>query len=286
MKKYFFIFLLISVFFIKDLSKSLFFNKKDRINILFYGQTASLYSISLSDKIDYVINFYPDLKVLVPGGYEYYRVGALGKLIKLEHQKEILQRTFSSASSSIVDFYFYQPSPKVYYGDKLPEKTSVPGFKELFLESSNAGIFDRIYLYPQFFIAQRRNFSRINDLPTLKKNNQHYLSEEEFAKQSQGVFFNKAYRTEKRTVQILYSNKVANAALISRILEGSGIRVVDNTQENRVEKNCTVIEESDTFSKTSKDLSSFLGCRLTKGKTSLSDIIVKLGEKEKDWAVE
>lgn len=283
---YLFIFLLALALFVKDLSKSLFFNKKDRINILFYGQTASLYSISLSDNIDYVINFYPDLKVLVPGGYQYYRVGALGKLVNLEHKKGILPKTFSSASSSIVDFYFYPSLPAAYYGISNPEKTKIPGLRELFLDSSNAGIFDRIYLYSQFFVAQRRNLNRINDIPILKKNNELYLSEEEFAKQSQGIFFNKSYRTEKKTVQIVYSDKVANAVLISRILEGSGIRVVDYSQDNSAPKNCSVVEETVTFSKTSKDLSRFFGCKLTKGRSFVSDIIVRLGEKEKEWAAE
>lgn len=186
----------------------------------------------------------------------------------------------------MVDFYFYQPSAVVYYGDKLPEKTSLPGFKELFLNSSNAGIFDRIYLYSQFFAAQRKNFNQIVNLPTSKKNNEHYLSEEEFVKQTQGIFFNRSYRIEKRSVQIFYSDKAKNAALISRILEGSGVRVVDYSPDNSASDGCSVTEENESFSKTAKDLSHFFNCKLTKGKSSVSDIIIRLGEKEKDWAVE
>src|SRR5689334_15962905 len=71
--------------------------KKDRVNIVVYGQNTAFYSIGLSDAGNYIVPFYPDLKIELPGGYGMYRVGAIGKLVELEKKPDILRRSFSQA---------------------------------------------------------------------------------------------------------------------------------------------------------------------------------------------
>ena len=76
-------------------SASLFFNRPSRLNVVIYGPSTVYYSFDSQDKQNYRIQFDPEVKVDVPGGYGKYRVGSLGKLVKLEHNPEIFKKTFS-----------------------------------------------------------------------------------------------------------------------------------------------------------------------------------------------
>lgn len=269
---------------IRAFTTSLFFQKKDRINFVFYGEHPAYYSLSTQEGVSYLVYFYPDARVLVPGGYGYYRLGALGKLISLEKKRDILQKTFSSATSTTVDFYFYPSSSEIYYGQDLPTLTNVPQVLDLLFSRSNAGILNRIYLFLRVFSLERSDFTRLSSSASVEKNNQHFLNEEDFAKRLQGYFYNRSYRKERRNVQIIYSKSYSNALLTSRILEGSGIRIVDisHTEKSR---GCRVIEEAKVYSETARDLSRFFNCSLEKGKASISDIILELGDREEEWKV-
>ena len=90
-------------------------------------------------------------------------------------------------------------------------------------------------------------------------------------------------RQEKATVQIIYSNNIENANLLSRIIEGQGIRVVDISYKSDL-KTCYVIEDNDHSLKTADILTTSLSCRKKKAKTNPYDIILELGDKEKEWS--
>lgn len=255
-------------------ANSLFTRKKDRVNIVVHMQdTIAYYSISTTDDVNYLIYFYPDSKIIVPGGYKYYRFGALAKLAQLDQKQEILKKSFSSATSSFTDFYFYPVKPEVLYGRSIPKGVHFPALSDLFLTQSNANPLDRVYLSLRFFSSAKPQFTL---LPSPKL-------EEDFAKAYQGFFYRKTYRSERRLVQIVYTKKYKTADLISRILEGNGIQVVDISYGGKTYSTCNIIENSTRFSSTAKDLARFFGCELQKGKTETFDILFILGDKEDYW---
>lgn len=279
---YFGLFLLLMFFLFRSLSQSLFLQNPDRLNLLFYSENPYVLSLGNKDNVNYIINFYPDLKILVPGGYGFYRVGALGKLVYLEKKPDIYKRAFSSAASTIVNLYFYKTKNEVYYGKNEPEKIRLPGWGEALFNKSNATFFDRIFATYKLLLLKPGDFTRLD--PLIRKEKEDViLSEEDFAKEYQGFFYQKTYRNERKNVQIIYSKRTKNAELISRILEGSGIRVVDVSYKENDQKNCLVVYSKE-MTKTAKDLSYFFDCKLVKGETTLSDIIFYLANVEENWS--
>ncbi|MBI2641440.1 hypothetical protein HYW87_02485 [Candidatus Roizmanbacteria bacterium] len=279
-------------FLFKNLYSSAFFQKRDRVNVLFYGKETLLYSIGLVDSVDYVLSLPADLETIIPGGYGYYRVGALGRLVDLEKKPDLFRKSFSLLSLSFIDFYFYPSANRqmnrgaeIYFGEGLID-TGVPSITSLFLSQTNAHFFDRIYLFFRFFAKTKSQFKEISKIPTEKRADIAAFSIEKFFESSQGYFYKKSYRNEKRVVQILYTKSYETVQAISNILEGEGIRVADLSQIDKTEKGCIVWEKESVGSLTARGIATFLGCKMTKGITSPYDIIVILGEKEGEWEVD
>lgn len=272
--------LILLVFFYagKSIFSSAQHSKKDRLNIVFYGQNTNVFSIDLSDEINYVIPVDSDITVQVPGGYGDYRLGGLGKLAAWEKDPALFQRVFSYNTMLMVDFYFYPKKNSIYYGG-LQDTDFKPSFSQIFFYNSNASLFDRIFIYTTFMRKGKRNFSTISIKEKL-------FDRESFYKKFQGFFYQKQYRDKKANVQILYANSYTAAAAVSDILEGQGIRVVDISQSPENAKNCSIEENMKYFSPAAKDAAQFFGCELRIGTPEISDIIIRLGEKEKKWEVE
>jgi hypothetical protein len=126
----------------------------------------------------------------------------------------------------------------------------------------------------------------INQLPQKNDGQFKVIDQEELSKQYQGLFYKNGFRTEKLSLQIIYQKSYKTAVLLSRITEGEGIRVVDLTASGTKTEDCLIMENnSQNWSFTAKALSDFFQCKLIKGKTELSDIILILGNLEKDWLV-
>lgn len=278
----FFLLLILLTIIVKKYSLSLFWKKTDRVNIVIYGENTVFYSIGFG-VVSYSIVFPSDLEMLVPGGYKYYRVGAIGKLASLEKKPDIIRNAFSSATSSFIDVYFYPNNSIIYYDNfekKKPLKAS-----DIFFSRSNANLFDRLYIYLNLVNKNERQFNIIDDLPTVE--NKKILNETEFVKKYQGLFYERAYRNENKNIQIIYNKSYKTAVLISRIIEGEGIRVVDISQSDKKINNCEVKENSEKiFSLTSIDINRYLHCQVNRGETDISDIILSLGELEREWKVE
>ncbi|OGK26180.1 hypothetical protein A2954_04300 [Candidatus Roizmanbacteria bacterium RIFCSPLOWO2_01_FULL_37_12] len=286
---YFLIVVLTFYFLFFNLRSSAFFQKKDRINLVFSEDKIAFYSLGLADKINYFISFYPDLEMVVPGGYGYYRLGALAKLASLEKNPDLFKKTYSVATSSIVDYYFYTNASvdqmEIFFGKKSSD-FSLPRFSLLFFGESNAHFFDRIYLYLQFLGKTKGQFNTINSLTTESQGNRKAFSPNDFFETFQGILYKTTYRKENRSVQIVYTRSYNTALQLGRILEGEGIRVVDLNQNDERIKKCKVIEDSEKYTETAKSISRFFGCQLSAGKTEAYDIILKLGNAEGEWAVE
>lgn len=263
--KLFFIFFvfLITYFLIKNFFSSIFIKGKDRVNVVFYSQTPKFFSFSKSD-VNYLIKFSSDKNVLVPGGYNNYRVGGLRKLIDLDKKPHLIQKTFSAATFSLVDLYFYPKKTEIYYGDL--DKNNFPSVFEILINSSNANFIDRLFLFFKFF----------------KKNEADYkiVYPDEII---QGFFYKRDYREIGENIQILYKKSYLTAELLAKILEGEGIRVVDLTKKDLKIKNCQLIVRKK--SKISQELASYFNCQLKIGETEVSDIIFILGNLEDSWAV-
>lgn len=269
----------------KAVTSSIFLNKKDRINIVFYGPNTMFYSLGLED-ISYRFSVPSNLEIDVPGGYGYYRIGALGKLISLEKKNDLFRKTFSAVSSSFVDLYFYPKSNAIYYGEQTGKKAH-PSFVEIFMNGSNANMVDRLLVWLYFVRKSENLYKEIDKIPEIKEQNRAFLDRETFFKLYQGYFYKKTHRVIRDRVQILYTKSYRTALLISNILDGEGIQVVDLTQTEKAIKGCNVIysRSNDKGSTTIKDVVSFFGCEVEKGDTDASDIILTLGNLENDWEV-
>lgn len=276
------LFLLLLIFFIYflavNISSSVFLSGKDRINVVFYSDTPVFYSFGFQD-ITYLMPFSADQEIIIPGGYGSYRIGALGKLVSLEGNPGIFKKAFSAATSAFVDLYFYKKGSSIYYGQKTG-LSLFPQIKELLTASGNGNFIDRLFLL-WYLNIDRKKFSPIDNLG-------HSFDREEFYKEHKGYFYKKTYRNIKDNVQILYTNSYKTATLIDEIIEGSGIRVVDISQEkNSTNLRCQIITSANKpESKTATDLAKFFGCDVKSGTTEVSDIILILGNLEKTWEVD
>jgi hypothetical protein len=157
--KFLIIFFWLIFFIVLNLKSSIFLNKKERVNLVFYGPKTVVYSLSLNNDLTYLIYYPVNLSLLVPGGYGFYRVGALGKLIFLEKEPNLFKRIFSASNSFFIDLYFYPKKDEIYFDEKNDKKIW-PTLTDLFFNQSNANFIDRLltfyylWLKNQVFIKQ------------------------------------------------------------------------------------------------------------------------------------
>lgn len=272
---------------VNGLRSSLFFKHGERVNVVFYDREPIFYSLGIDDGINYYINFYPDIKVTVPGGYGRYRVGGLKKIVALEKKSEIFKKAFSVATSSFINLYFYTKGEDVYYGKNPDEdRFLIPSVQQFFFSSSNAGFADRCYIFFRLIGKRKSDFIEIGPEKKIVQNEELFASEE-LIKNYQGYFYKKTYRNENLNVQIVYTKSLLTAKTIGSIIEGEGTRVVDFSEadKNLINASCRVIEDSQRFSQTAIHLSDFFKCSLVKGKIEISDIILELGSVEADWEI-
>ncbi|MCS6956678.1 MAG: hypothetical protein NZM02_02425 [Patescibacteria group bacterium] len=277
LKKIIFIFFFFILFFIlfKELQNSVFLKKKERINILFYGENVKYLSLS-SLGINYLLEIPVKTKILVPGGYGFYKVGALGKLASLEKKPEIIERAFSGATSSFVDLYFYSDD-KVYYSDSKKE-SFFSKINFLFFSSSNANFLDRLFLFFKIINKKQSDYKII-------KIDFDPFDQEKFNEKYQGIFYKKNYREKKPSLQIIYEKSYSTAYFLSQIINGEGIRVIDLSFEDNNQKmsHCQIITKK--IDNISKDLADYFNCQIKKGNPLISDIILKLNSLENQWLI-
>lgn len=277
------VFVILVTTIVHGLKNTLFFGEKDRINIVFYGNKTTYYSLGIHTEGDYTIPFSSDVKMPIPGGYGDYRVGALGKLVSLEKKPVLIQNTFSLATYSFVDYYFYKKSDEIYYGTNDDVLLPTPGF--IWSSASNASFLDKIYLIFYFLNKSPSDFHQVPVHTDKNANGDITFAAGEFEKLITGYLFQQTYRNERKSVQIWYLDNYENADRVAEMLQGNGIRVDDISQTNTPIKGCVVTENSATPSFTSKAIMTRFNCTWKKGKTDIYDILFQLGEREKEWEV-
>lgn len=274
--------LLVMILLVKWLSSSLFFTAPRRLQILVYGQDSRVYSIDTRGNNHYIIHFAPDERIGVPGGYGYYRVGALGKLVALQKDDQIMGKAFSVASSSFVTHYFYPPDGAIYNGQKVSGDIVMPTVAELFSYRSNANIFDRLYLSLHFGQVKKNDYLLLRSRgDSQDRKGMRVFVPENFSKETEGYIYNTTYRDERKTVQLIYTEDYNSARDIANILEGNGIRVVDIKKLDREHSKCTISDVSE--SDTSRAIGRFFGCSFKAGRSQVSDILFDMRGIEQMW---
>ncbi len=274
------LFVIIVVIAANAFHKSLFFTKPNRLNIFVYDKDPVIYSLGFKDDLHYQIYFAPDLRLDIPGCFGKYRVGALGKLSHYQNNPAMIMHTGASAISAFIDHYFYVDNKDaIYYGSNT-KRPVPPHINQILFASSDVRFLDRFYLAYYFIRKPAASFKPIEYGDIHSAN-----PEKDFYENYQGIFFDNLLRYEKRSTQILYKKSYQTALSIQRILEGEGVRVVDVTKSDSIPAKCKIIEDFPSFSRTALRLSSYFGCTLEKGKTDIYDIIIELGNVEKEWEV-
>ena len=271
---------------IRDYTNSSFFSYKDRVNIVVFGKNTNFYSLGINDNVNYMVSYYPDMRVEVPGGYGFYRIGALGKFLKLEKNPEMLKRTFSSITSTFVTYYFYDSRDEIYYGKVRDTNVTFPSVQSILFSNSNANIIDRIAIILAFSQKKSQDIRLLTRLRTDTDDmNDIVFNEKSFRDLYLGYFYQNIYRKEKYNIQIIYGKSYKTAQRISDLLEGNGIRVSDYTYTENPKEICQIVEDKKVVSQTAIGLSKYFGCQIIRGDTDIYDIIFQLGDKERDWEV-
>jgi len=286
-KKFFIFFVIVCLFYylFKSVTSSVFLKGRDKINVVFYGENIRFYSLDRKN-INYLLSFPNSVKVIVPGGYGEYKVGAVGKLASLEKKPEIIRKTFSAVTATLVDLYFYPKKTIIYHQDILNNSNEIPTVREIFLTNSNANPIDRLLLFYFFTTSNRKDYQRIDLRPFELGDSNTIFDYNGFYKKFQGSFFQKTYRNYDINVQIVYTKSYKTALLLSQMIEGEGIRVVDLSSQDKSIKGCQLITNKEiSVTKTYQRLADFFKCRLKIGETTVSDIILVLGDLEKEWAI-
>jgi hypothetical protein len=281
----FFITICLLYYLIKSVTGSVFLKGRDKINVVFYGENTRFYSLDKKN-ISYLLAFSNSVKVVVPGGYGEYKAGAINKLVSLEKKPEIIKKTFSAATATLVDLYFYPKKATIYYQDSSKNSNEIPTIKEIFLTNSNATFIDRLFLFYFFITSQREDYQIIDLKPFELEDGNAIFDYNSFYKKFQGSFFQKSYRNYDINVQIVYTKSYKTALLLSQMIEGEGIRVVDLSIQDKSIPGCSLITSKKiSTTKTYQRLADFFKCSLKIGETTVSDIILVLGDLEKEWAV-
>src|SRR3989344_1187581 len=254
--------------------------KKDRLNVLFYSEKPVFFSLGVREGVHYRGVFTDDVLLQVPGGYGRYRAGALGKLSQIEKDETIIQRAFSAAVSSYVDFYFYPKSSIIYFdqSDKNSRISILTLVRTIFSRQhiTNTNLWDRIFLFASFMSTRKNSFI---DLPIdqfTQQDEQLTFDDRAFAKKHQGFFYQKSIREEEENVEIVYGESYEAAEFISRILEGEGMHVVDIATDD-LPKTCIINEDiSSQISRTAYYLAHMFDCEVRQQKQNGSGIVIRL----------
>jgi len=268
--------IIIVVYIYKNIKTSVFLKFKDRTNLIFYSENTRFYSLA-KDDVNYLIKISPEVRFFIPGGYGFYRLGGLYKLIDLEKKPEIFSRSFSVNLGLINDLYFYPKKVAIYYDKKDHNKNDFPSFYEIFFYKGSANFLDRLII---FFIFFKKNIADYRVLFLTKDN----FFREDFLKKYQGYFYKKTYRQLRENIQILYKKSYSTALLISQILDGEGIRVVDLTEKDSLDQKKTCFLYYKDYSIIIEDLKNFFNCQIKKTTPEISDIILELNELELIWS--
>ncbi len=262
---------------------SAIFARHDRVNVAFFGEEATILSFGLTDNVNYIVSLSHEQKIMIPGGYNQYPLGSLGKLVEIEKDPTILQRTFSSMTSAHINYFISPTKPDVY---EKPD-TDEPTYKKRDLIGkifsskymSNMNIIDKLYV--SYLIGKRRQQDYVVLRSTVRRDEDdgaRIFSEKSFQKKYKGFFYHQSVREEGMEVQIRYS-MYKSAVTLSRVIEGQGIRITDFSLTDRTDvKRCLIRTNESKKTHTVQFLKRALMCDVEQGETEGVDVVLYLGK--------
>jgi hypothetical protein len=192
---------------------------------------------------------------------------------KLEGNSQIIKKTLTLSSGVLLDGYFYDPILAIYSqkSDEYPLNSIKSHLLSRVLTNvSDLNVLDKLYLYYKISSLRASNTNLYID--ELGQN---------------AVTYNAALRSERKLVQILYSKDYKSMFLLAKVLELTGVRVPDLTQNSETFLGrCQILENSPTPSITAIYLKNYFNCTYQKQDLGLYEIVFKTGQQlENEWKV-
>lgn len=244
----------------QEYRQSLFSSPLARINVAIWGEHSYVISLGKTTRQHYIFLFPNSYEVMVPGGLKGYKIGALGKLSSLEKDTQLFAKAMGQGSGVFVHKYLFSSQTEIFEDDTWVESTNFSQMKkEIFagiLAPGDLNVFDRLFVYLSLQQAKPSQTTVVRvkgAVPEL-------------------LLYDKVFRNEKKLVQLVFSQSERTAYFIADFLENTGIRVADISKNPKQSSQCVIIESSDQFSQTSRFLSSYFDCNLTRGDTGLYEV--------------
>jgi hypothetical protein len=242
---------------------------------IWLGDVAYVLIIGQHSGPHYILTYGAGRDVVIPGGLQNYKNGALGKISKLTKDDNLFRKALSQMSLLPLHRAAYLDTNDVYYDSKLISndiKQVAESIKTKIWNLKNLSLLDKWYIYRS--LSQLRN-----------SNTDLYIKN----KPDQAALYDRTMRNEKKLVQIVYPESYDTASFISQLLEGIGVRVSDigSIGNDNIIKRCKVIESStDKMSETAIFIKNYFSCEYEKGRTGLYEIQFQIGrEVIEEWRI-
>ena len=266
--------LILAVWSVQTYRKSFFMSPMQRVNIGIWGKRSMIISYNLTAPRHTLIMFSNTYPVDIPGGLQGYTIGALGKLVALEKKPLIYKKALSAAGDVLVHKVQYQTTDDIYYDDygNMSEDVELQAhIRKALFGPGELTLFERLFLWSRL--------SEITSVQTAR----HLVS----SQKPDITLYEKAFRNEKKLVQIRYAQGASSAFAFAGMLENIGIRVADSMRVDRdqsMAQTCTVMEADGEKSATAAFIVDYFGCAHVTGQTGLYEIIFTLGPViEQEW---
>lgn len=230
----FILFFIVTIFLYYQLVNSVILKEKDRINIAVFGNPPFVYSYNVHQDFSVVTFFRPDYLVKVPLGYDWYKIGSLDLLGKIEKQRpSILKAAFGELIGAPIDYvYFPQKARIIEYRSQNNNEAYYHLIQnELFSKNykhSISNLFDRLLIRRIFKIRADHLLFIETDSLGVEKQERHYYYSDKLDTKLKGMYYhdsliNRAYKA----IIITEAKRYNEAVLLLRQLEGIGVKVIE-----------------------------------------------------------
>ncbi len=240
--------IIICLYLYQQWCSSVVLRESDRINVAVFTDVPFVFSLNRHKNLAVITYFRPDYLVKVPQGYDWYKVGSLDLLGKIEKQREtILKQAFTELMGVPIDFIYYPRSAEIiefsdisfnqFYYDLIKKQL----FSSQYKHSVN-NLFDRLLIKGLFQVRHDHLvFLETTELGIREKERIYYYSDKLDTK-LKGLFYHDSLLNEALKAVVVTNRKNYNQAnLILRQLEGIGVKVIEIKINDRLKnKQCLV----------------------------------------------
>jgi len=269
--------LILGLYLYQQITTSIILNEKDRINIAVFAKTPYVFSYNVAKKIGIVVYFNPKAMVKVPGGYDWYKVGSLNLLAKIENKRpQILKQAFAELIGAPIDFVYYPKKAEVLEGNNKQL------FREYYGEFNQRVLFSKQYshsahnlfdclLLPRLTQVREDHlvFIDTNSL-TIKENKRLYYHSAKLDTKLKGLFYRDVFlKNLTKAIILTKSSTYPKAQLILRQLEGCGIKVVEIRVNDKQKNKKCVVSGTKKQKKELQELGRLFNCQIRKQESSI-----------------